>query len=110
MRHAEGSYREAYDLYHQCHDELNDHLPCKSRGEREHGSLESGRAELRALMGHTGPALRCRPLAVGLSLSAPRCRPLADRLVFFLGALHFGKIPKFFVKFYLATNQQILAK
>ena len=48
MRHAEGSYREAYDLYHQCHDELNDHLPCKSRGERR--ELKSGRdAELRAL-------------------------------------------------------------
>ena len=64
----------------------------------------AGRAQLLAKKGHTGPALRCRPCA--------------DRLVFFLGALesvptapgsffqkgrkkkllHFGKIPKKLVK------------
>ena len=38
----------------------------------------SGRAELRALIGHTGPALRCRPHA--------------DRSVFFLAAPAFWKI------------------
>lgn len=29
LRHAEGAFKAAYDLYHQCHDELQDHIPCK---------------------------------------------------------------------------------
>ena len=60
------------------------HAIWNNRGERP--ARPSAAASYWAILG--------RPSAVSLSLSASRCRPHADRLVFFLAAPAFWKIPK----------------
>ena len=52
-------------------------------------------------------AIQGRPSAVGLSLSAPRCRPHADHLVFFLAAPGFWKklIPNNFGQIWAKIQQ-----
>ena len=59
---------------------LDSLLPPRSRR-----AAACSRAELLANEEHTGPALRCRPRAVGPALTV---------WYFFLLLLHFGKIPK----------------